>query len=417
MNDLSSLSPQSTSRPASRSTRLETVPTAVLGGGLAGAAAALHLARANHRVTLVEQSPAPRHKVCGDFLSAEALVHLQQLGLSPRALGAVPLHTLRLASDTTLTETPLPFPAASLTRFALDEALLQLASQHPAVTLIRGHAVQSLTGSLSRQPWHIRLSDDLEFLAEQAILATGKHDLRGHARPAGRQSNLVAFKLYVRLAEEQHLALGSAIELTLFPHGYAGLQPVEPDLEGRPRANLCLVVEQPLLRSVGNSWPSLLSFLLRSSPHLQRRLSFADTLLPKPLALSNIPYGLLRSTAASSRLWPVGDQAIVIPSLTGDGMSLALHTASLAAQALLAGKSSADYLTHLHQTLAGQLNLATLTSRAVVRPFLQSVLGRAASFAPSLLGRLARATRIPDAALAPLDLWTGIGPHASSGAN
>ena len=52
--------------------------------------------------------------------------------------------------------------------------------------------------------------------------------------PPGRHNTLVAFKLYLRLAPAQHRELGSAIELTLFPGGYAGLQPVEPDHLGPP---------------------------------------------------------------------------------------------------------------------------------------------------------------------------------------
>ncbi len=55
----------------------------VVGGGVAGGAAALELARGGRRVTLIERTPAPRHKVCGDFLSGEAATLLLQLGLNP----------------------------------------------------------------------------------------------------------------------------------------------------------------------------------------------------------------------------------------------------------------------------------------------------------------------------------------------
>ncbi len=382
--------------PASGQGSGETL-TAIIGGGLAGSAAAIHLARAGHPATLIEQHPAPRHKVCGDFLSAEGLDSLRTLGLDPLSLGAVPLATLRLASGRRLTEAPLPFPAASLTRFALDEALLQHAAAHPSVTLVRGQRVELLSPNPAGQPWHLRLADGTELLADNVLLASGKHDLRGHPRPPGRHNTLVAFKLYLRLSPQQQGALGSAIELTLFPHGYAGLQPVEPDAFG-PRANLCLVVEQAHLRSTGNTWPSLLTELLVVAPHLQTRLAHAEALVPKPLALSNIPYGLLRSTSGEAALWPLGDQAVVIPSLTGDGMSLALHTAALAAHHLLDGGSPTTYLTDLHRSLKAQLSLATQASRLAVLPALQPALARAARLRPSLLTRFARATRIPSAA-------------------
>ena len=103
-------------------------------------------------------------------------------------------------------------------------------------------------------------------------------------------------------------------------------------------------------------------------PHLRRRLGGAEPLLVRPLSLSAIPYGLLRREPPAPHLWPLGDQAVVIPSLTGDGMSLALHTAALAAQTFLAGDSSATYLGTLRRTLRLQLGLATFASRLAVRP-------------------------------------------------
>jgi flavin-dependent dehydrogenase len=45
----------------------------ILGGGVAGCAASIALARKGQGVTLIEREPTPRHKVCGEFLSGEAL--------------------------------------------------------------------------------------------------------------------------------------------------------------------------------------------------------------------------------------------------------------------------------------------------------------------------------------------------------
>ena len=63
----------------------------ILGGGVAGCAASIALARKGRCVTLIEREPTPRHKVCGEFLSGEALEDLHALGIDVASLGAVPI--------------------------------------------------------------------------------------------------------------------------------------------------------------------------------------------------------------------------------------------------------------------------------------------------------------------------------------
>ena len=52
---------------------------AVIGGGPAGSSAAIVAARTGVRVLLAERGHLPRHKVCGEFVSPEALGQLAGL--------------------------------------------------------------------------------------------------------------------------------------------------------------------------------------------------------------------------------------------------------------------------------------------------------------------------------------------------
>lgn len=359
----------------------------IVGGGLAGSMAALRLASAGRRVTLVEKSRAAHHKVCGEFLSVESLHYLEQQGISVPALGGVPIRSVRLAARDVVTEAELPFAAYSLTRRCLDEHLLQRAAQAGA-DVLRGVAVTSL--AREQGGWLARLQDGRELRANDALLATGKHDLRGWPRPAGTQRGLVGFKMYFRLSPEQQAALGSAVELTLFPGGYAGLQPVEDGA-----ANLCLLIHTNRLRTLPVGWPAVLAHSTKYATLLARRLQGAEALLAAPLAASQIPYGHVQRDAQAG-LWRVGDQAAVIPSFCGDGMAIALHSAALASQCLLAGQSAPQFQRRLHGQLASRIRLATRLSQILVS--LPQVAGLV-RVVPALLPRIASITRIPRSAL------------------
>jgi len=360
----------------------------IIGGGLAGSAAAITLARAGCKVTLVEREPKPHHKVCGEFLSREALLYLASLGLDVAALGAVPIHNVRLAS----VEATLPFAAMSLTRRKLDEHLLQTAELAGA-NILRGCRVDLLQREPESHTWRATLGSTT-LHADTIFLATGKHDLRTQPRPAGRQCNLIAFKMYYQLTPTQAAALASSVELIFYPGGYAGLQPVEDGT-----ANLCCLIQRRELQRLGG-WDALATHMQTHSPLLRQRLYGAHPLLDKPLAISPIPYGYVRETnQTADGLWALGDQAAVIPSFTGDGMSIALHSGCLAASMYLQGKSSTQFHHQLHNEVSRQVSLATAISRALIWPPTRSAITAAVAVFPTLLDTVARRTRIKETAL------------------
>ena len=302
----------------------------ILGGGVAGCAASIALARKGRSVTLIEREPTPRHKVCGEFISGEALEDLHALGIDVASLGAVPIDFVRLAAARSAAEARLPFPAASLTRKALDTALIAEAIA-AGVHVEQGRSVQSLKRTTANT-WQVTLDDGTSREAPTVFLATGKHDLRGYGRPKDPHQ-WVAFKMYYRLSAAQTAELGDASELTLYSGGYGGIQPVEGGI-----ANFCCVVQRRYFARAGLRWEGLLAKMQQDCPHLAMRLDGAVPLLDKPITITHIPYGYVRRTTEDG-LYCIGDQAAVIPSFTGDGISIALHTARRAAAAYLAARA------------------------------------------------------------------------------
>jgi len=357
----------------------------VIGGGLAGSMLALRLAAANRRVTLLEKESSPHHKVCGEFLSPEAVHYLHQAGIDPVQLGAATIRALRLSAGSRVVEAALPFSALSLSRKTLDEALLSRAAATPGCTVLRGSPVETV--KLNGHSATAQLRGGQSFTAPAVFLATGKHDVRAWHRSPSKQSDMVGFKIHLQLDPAQTEALRGFIEIFLFPHGYGGISLVEGDA-----ANLCFVVRRSALR-IQAGFDAILANILQHNQHLRQRLQKATPLWDRPLAISPIPYGYLAKHPRG--LWSLGDQAAVIPSFTGDGMSIALHSAALAAQMYLAGETADTY----HRILRAQLNrgmmLATLVSRLIVTSPALALAPIVLSFIPPVIKQIAANTRIP----------------------
>lgn len=357
----------------------------ILGGGVAGCAAAIALARKGRRVRLIERETTARHKVCGEFLSGEALQDLAAVGIDVFSLGAVPIHRVRLAASGRAAQARLPFPAASLTRKVLDAALLAEAITN-GVRVERGRSVEAFSRTTSNV-WQATLNDGSIREASAIFLATGKHDLRGHARPRDSKQ-WVAFKMYFRLAPAQAADLAETSELMLYPGGYCGMQPVEGGI-----ANLCCVVQGRYLERAEHRWENLLAKMQEECPHLARRLAGSDPLLSRPIAISHIPYGYLRRTTEDG-LYCIGDQAAVIPSFTGDGISIALHTARCATNAWLAREPAPHFQANLRAGLLAQMRLAGLAADSLNNPAARAVLPFCLRVWPGLMRATAKFTRI-----------------------
>lgn len=360
----------------------------VIGGGLAGSMVGMRLAAAGREVTLLERERSAHHKVCGEFLSHEAVEYLHQAGVDPLALGAAPIRYTRLSIRRKVVEAALPFTALSLSRYVLDEAMLARAAD-TGCNVQRGAFVESLTSQDNM--WRAELRDGDSWSAPAVFLANGKHDLRGLSREPCAQADLIGFKMHMRLEQAQTAALREFMDLFLFPGGYGGLSLVEGDT-----ANFCLVVRRSALRKIGG-WIELLATLQDDNPHLAERLQGAVPLWERPLAVSSIPYGYLAGRPFG--LWSVGDQAAVIPSFTGDGMSIALHSAALAARMYLAHESAEHYYQELHTHLSRRMSLATTLSRTMVSGVGRAMVPLGLAVIPQAIGWIASWTRIPKQAM------------------
>jgi menaquinone-9 beta-reductase len=294
---------------------------AIAGGGPAGSAAAIALAQAGHRVTLIERHTAPRESVCGEFLGPDAVALLTRLDLSPQSLGGVPITRLRLAHRRRRADLALPFTAWAVPRARLDPALRARAITAGAALL--SATIQEAEPGHTAAPVALRLTAGM-LRARHLVAATGKHRLRGVARPHGAATGI---KLHLRLARPLEGTI-----LIAGPGFYAGLQ-AGPDAT----ANLCAAYRGRPPQDAA----TLIAQVSQAADLAADLLDGAVPLWPRPLAIAGVPYGWMhRGTGAPSRIgapFRIGDAFAVVPSFCGDGMAMALAAGLALPDALTAG--------------------------------------------------------------------------------
>jgi geranylgeranyl reductase family protein len=317
---------------------------AVIGGGPAGTAAAIMLARAGHDVTVIDRATFPRDKICGDGLTTSALRLLEQLGLDPGAVASWQRVDDVVVRGPAGYEATFPMPrgrgtyAAVARRADLDAALVDLARSAGAKVL-DGHACR---GVVERADGVTLQVDGLgEMTAAYAVAADGmwsptrKH--LGLATP-GYRGEWHAFRQYFSgVGPRAARDLFVWFEPDLLP-GYAWSFPLPG---GVANVGFGIVrggrVER--IQDMAAIWRDLLG-----RPHIRSVLG-TEAWPESPHRAWPIPARIDRAVLASRRTLFAGDAAAATDALTGEGIAQALVTGVLAAEAIGATPGSPDSVT------------------------------------------------------------------------
>ena len=358
-------------------------PLLIVGGGPAGTAAAITMARAGEKPLLIERNRETGDALCGGFLSWRTLETLAKLGVDADALNPAGTTRVRLFAGRRTAEAPLPHPARSVSRRKLDAVLLSVAATAGA-GIERGVAVRAIDEGT------VRLDDATELRPAALFLASGKHDVRGLARPAEARGSDPTLGLRVRIAAAPGLTrlVGDAIELHLFDRGYVGIA-----LQEDGSANVCMAVHRSRLNEAGDP-ERLLAALGEECPALGERLGYRSG-TEAIEAIANVPYGW-RLREGRSGFFRLGDQAGVIPSLAGEGMGIALASGVSAAGAFMRDgiNAAADWQVRFAREIARPIRLASLIAGLGESRASAGALVAVARLAPSLVDLAARLTRV-----------------------
>ena len=143
----------------------------------------------------------------------------------------------------------------------------------------------------------------------------------------------------------------------------------------------------------GTGWWRTWAAIAPCSPHGWTALCRCWTARsPSP----RVPYGFVHRSGSADPpgVLRLGDQMGVIPSFSGDGMAIALHTAFAAT----ASTDAATFHGRMRADLGGQIGRAMVLHR--LGQALPGVLASAAHAWPGALALVARLTRVPERRLA-----------------
>lgn len=373
------------------------VDVIVIGAGIAGSTCALQLAKQGHEVVLMDSQEFPRHKTCGEFMSPETKemleyldIHLLEQKLQPTTMD----HAQIIMPDGGEIEAPLPGNAYGISRYELDRILHQAALEAGTTILTKS------TVTKIQQPqaglYEVQFKQEGELVEYRAKAVIGAH---GTKKPRGvvpSAEDLRDETVYVGIKSHfSGITIPPRVELYFCEGGYVGISPIE-----NGKTNVAALLTLETVQGSGTSVPDILHAASRTNQRLAERLAEGEAVPGTqvsiaPLNLSNIP-------EPWSQYPHIGDAMMMIPPLSGDGMSIALRSSLLCAQytdRYLRGELddkawASEYILAANQEFT-QLLKRTRTIQKLAFAKVNVYYPKLVQMMPSLASYIVQATRLP----------------------
>jgi flavin-dependent dehydrogenase len=294
----------------------------IIGGGLAGLTAALHLQKEELDVILIEKTAYPHHKVCGEYISNEVLPYLQWLDVDPRTLGATAINKLQFSTLSGKSiETNLPLGGFGISRFSLDDFLFNKFRNRG------GRVIQDTVNAVSfkNEQFDTTTLGGHRIFARQVIGAYGKRsaiDLQLKRKFMQEKSPYLAVK-----AHYSGEFPGNLVGLHNFSGGYCGVSKVESD-----QINVCYLTDYHSFKAHKNI-SSFQQRVLYQNKYLKTIFEQCNPLFESPITVSQLSFAAKECVA--QHILMIGDTAGLIHPLCGNGMGMAIHSAKICAELLI----------------------------------------------------------------------------------
>ena len=297
----------------------------IIGGGLAGLSAAIHLRKSNFNVLLIEKNAYPKHKVCGEYISNEVLPYLHFLNIDVFALGAKQITKFQLSSaKSELITADLPLGGFGISRYTLDYALF-LKAKNDGVCIVEDTVIGT---DFLNDEFSVETKDHGFYKSKIVIGSYGKRtnlDVKLNRDFIKNKSPYLAVKTHVSGDFPEDV-----VALHNFEGGYCGVSKVEND-----NINLCYITNFEAFKKYKDIQEFQEKVLFKNS-HLKSIFENTSSVFESPLTISQISFD--RKLPVEEHILMCGDSAGMIHPLCGNGMSMAIRSAQMASLLII------DYL-------------------------------------------------------------------------
>ncbi|MEC4005098.1 FAD-dependent oxidoreductase [Flavobacterium sp. SUN052] len=299
----------------------------IIGGGLAGLIAGIHLAKSGFSILIIEKNEFPKHKVCGEYISNEVLNYLKSLNLDIESLKPTHIDKLSfsLVSGKTI-ETILPLGGFGVSRYELDFYLYKEALKLGCKII--QETVENIT--FLNDAFTV-VSNESSYKSKVAVGAFGKRsnlDTKFKRTFIQKTSNWLGVKAHYNCDFPDDL-----VGLHHFKGGYCGISKVENNL-----VNICYLSNYETFKKYKNI-DEYQHKVVCENPNLKKIFEKATLKFEKPLTISQISFD--KKECVENHILMIGDTAGLIHPLCGNGMAMAIHSAKLASETII------DYLKNI----------------------------------------------------------------------
>jgi len=291
----------------------------IIGGGLAGLTAAIHLSKIGFQVTVIEKNSYPKHKVCGEYISNEVLPYFSWLDLKISELQPTAIDKLEFSTlNGKVINSELPLGGFGVSRYALDLFLYEKAVADGCLMI--QDTVENIIFKENR--FTITTSNKTERETEMVIGAFGKRsnvDQKLNRDFIQNKSSWLAVKAHYSGGFPNDL-----VGLHNFKGGYCGVSKVENN-----KINICYLADYNTFKQYKNI-EEYQDKVVSQNPKMKAIFDNSKLLFDKPITISQISFS--KKEAVENHILMIGDTAGLIHPLCGNGMAMAIHSAKIVSE-------------------------------------------------------------------------------------